>query len=124
MREISNITELAQALETTVERLKRDVYKYTECGAWIDWDDEEVRIGSIVEGSDAEVGPYHLPFPFTMQDYERTMQTVEYEADIYWHEANGDPEEDDPADWWEPDIKFYTSANPWDAPGMKISDFL
>lgn len=25
---------------------------------------------------------------------------------------------------YEPDIKPYTSANPWDAPGMRVSDFL
>lgn len=25
---------------------------------------------------------------------------------------------------YEPDEKFFTSANPWDAPGMKLSDFL
>lgn len=28
-----------------------------------------------------------------------------------------------PDDWYEPDIKFYTSANPWDAPGMSLKDF-
>lgn len=48
----------------------------------------------------------------------------------YWcgaEEPEDDPEvwEDDDDDfWYEPDIKPYTSANPWDAPGMKLSDFL
>ena len=33
---------------------------------------------------------------------------------------------DDDDEYLEPciDEKFYTSANPWDAPGMKLSDFL
>lgn len=39
-----------------------------------------------------------------------------------WPNADND-EEDDHSDY-EPDIKFYTSANPWDAPGMRVSDFL
>lgn len=41
----------------------------------------------------------------------------------YW--CGSDEPEDDPEVWddYDPDEKFYTSANPWDAPGMKQSDF-
>ena len=45
---IHNIEELAHEMGSSVETLRHDVYKYTQCGAWILWDDEWVRIGSIV----------------------------------------------------------------------------
>ena len=112
---IHNIAELAAEYGTTPEHLERAVYKSTECGAWIEWDDKEVRIGSIVEGSEAEVYPATLSFPFTMQEYEEAVQEIEADADALWREANLT---------WEEQEKFFTSANPWDAPGMKVSDFL
>lgn len=46
-------------------------------------------IGSIVEGSDAEVPPEWLPFPFTSDDLDKAVQNIEAEADRLWQEANG-----------------------------------
>ena len=91
---IEKIEDLASYLGTEVRLLKKDVYKYTECGAWIDWDSREVRVGSIVEGSDAEVGPRHLEFPFDSDDYENVIRDVETEADMLWHMWNDEEEEE------------------------------
>ena len=37
------------------EMAERHMFKYTECGANIHFDDDGVTIGSIVEGSDADI---------------------------------------------------------------------
>lgn len=37
-----------------ISRIKKSVYKYTDCGAWIDFDEKGIKVGSIVEGYDAE----------------------------------------------------------------------
>jgi hypothetical protein len=84
----NNIHELAEQLGTTVDDLKKTVYKYTECGAWIHHENGKIELGSIVEGSDAEVGPYTLNFPFEMKSFWDTLQKIEDEADMLWKEAN------------------------------------
>ena len=52
-----------------------------------------ITIGSIVEGSDAEVMPSTLYFPFSESDLDATVQDIEDEADRLWHEANDELEE-------------------------------
>lgn len=84
---INNINDLAEYLGTTVDHLKRDVYKYTACGAWIDWDDERVTVGSIVEGSDAEFCNT-MVFPFSSAEYEAWIADLEDLVDFAWREAN------------------------------------
>ena len=53
---------------------------------------EGLVLGSIVEGSDAEVTPERLAFPFTDKDFDQAIKNIEFEADMLWKEANGDPE--------------------------------
>jgi hypothetical protein len=38
----------------TPERIDRAVYKGTDCGAWVRFDEKGIMVGTIVEGSDAE----------------------------------------------------------------------
>ena len=83
---IHNIAELAEEYGTTVDRLERDIYKYTACGAWIDWDDKQVCLGTIVEGSDIEIEASPLEFPFEMDEFWNTLKWVEAEADCAWNE--------------------------------------
>jgi hypothetical protein len=85
---INNINDLAKKFGMNVEQFERSIYKYTACGAWIKWTDKKVLLGSIVEGSDAEITAPPLKFPFTMDEFEKTLQFVEDEADMLWHEAN------------------------------------
>ena len=49
-----------------------------------------VLFGSIVEGSDAEVWPEELLFPFSPDDLDRAIENIEEEADRLWDEANSD----------------------------------
>ena len=84
---INNIDDLCSYLSTNINRLERDIYKYTDCGAWIKWDDESVTVGSIVEGSDAEFDR-RFTYPFSSDDYENWIVELEDLTDEAWHEAN------------------------------------
>ena len=85
---ISNISDLAAAWGTTPEHIERDIYKYTDCGAWISWTDSTVTIGSIVEGSDAEFD-FTFHFPVELESIEEWIDELEVLCDEAWHEANG-----------------------------------
>lgn len=98
---------------TTFADLGRAVYKYTDCGPWIvavlldgsevyytspeahalsmDTVVRAIRVGSIVEGSDADVGPYEVT---RARDFWPTVERVNEEAVIEWHDANDDPDID------------------------------
>lgn len=86
---IRNIEDLATYLGTTVDRLEHDVYKYTDCGAWITWNDESVTIGSIVEGSDAEFSET-FSYPIDSVQIDIWFEELEELTDEAWHEANDD----------------------------------
>lgn len=89
---INGINDLANCFGTTVDRLEHDLYKYTDCGAWIIWDDESVTIGSIVEGSDAEFDRRFV-YPFESQEVSDWMDELEDLTDEAWHEANDECDE-------------------------------
>lgn len=72
--------------------IKKGVYKYTNCGAWIEFTDTGVRLGSIVEGSDASVGPVDVAYNGNdadfLRDFDLATESVEAEADVLWREVN------------------------------------
>ncbi len=43
-----------QGCKATQEAIDRDIYRCTDCGAWVRFDAEGCKVGTIVEGSDAE----------------------------------------------------------------------
>jgi len=47
-----------------------------------------IKIGSIVEGSDAEVEARTLSFPLDMTDFWLVVEEINGEASILWEEAN------------------------------------
>ena len=69
-------------------RISRAVYEGTDCGAraWVS--ETEARLGSIVEGSEAEVNTDPLTFPFDSKTWDMTIDYIEGEASALWHEAN------------------------------------
>jgi hypothetical protein len=104
--------------DMTLPALYRSIYKYTECGPWLSvrtWDDRtfhcdhlhevdktEVRyllVGSIVEGSDAEVCADWIDLvecespEAAVELFNRTVAWVDDEACALWDEANGEDEE-------------------------------
>jgi hypothetical protein len=80
--------------EPTEASLSQRVYKDTACGAWLEIAHNEdgtlwgVRVGSIVEGSDACVDPVELRFPFSEKDWSEAIDYVEGEASLLWDEAH------------------------------------
>ena len=115
------ITSLNTLLETlgveTPSRFGRAIYKWVDCGPWVEflvnsdnyegvyYEDTDVdekvtndncvgiNVGSIVEGSDAEIGPVGLFFPFTPERLWDTLDGINEEACYEWDIAN--LEEDD-----------------------------
>jgi hypothetical protein len=72
--------------------ISRAIYKGTACGAWVRLEPHAVAVGSIVEGSDAEVGPVRLVYPFTAADFWAALDEINAEACALWHEANEEDE--------------------------------
>ena len=86
--------------EPTEEAIRRAVYKGTACGAWVHFPagkPNRVEIGSIVEGSDAEVRAdpvlYEDGGEAFIARYREAIEYVEGEAVILWDEANSDEED-------------------------------
>ena len=92
MKKINNFQEFIEARdfgELTPEDVHRNTYKYSVCGAYIDFEDDKILLGSIVEGVDQEVGPLSLRYPFELDEYWEMLQKVEDEAERIWNETHG-----------------------------------
>jgi hypothetical protein len=91
---VCSVKDLGRLIGCTpsIQAISRVIYKGTECGAWVDEHDGAIRIGSIVEGSDAEVATVVLPYPFTMERFWKDCEQVNAEACQVWdaiHDENG-----------------------------------
>lgn len=94
------------------EQCKRSIYKYTDCGAWLEFYDWGIRIGSIVEGCDFGTATYPLRYEdkFTSADIQARIDAVEAEASAIWEWANG---EDADTGIDAPDVSYeYEHLNP------------
>jgi len=92
---ICSIEDLCEALGTTVDGIERLMYKNTACGMPISWDDNGVTLVGYAEGADCDHPSECLLFPFTMKDFDQTVQGLEYAADELWHEWNDDEDEEE-----------------------------
>lgn len=72
------------------EYIKSRVYKYTECGAFIEFDESGIAIGSIVEGCDnGQCDTYHIPWRnITQAAITERLEAIEAQADVIWKWAN------------------------------------
>lgn len=80
---------LCEQLAPNPESWASVVYKKTTCGAWMTAGQSSITIGSIVEGTDCEVAPVTLSWPFTPAKFWNTLEEIEDEADRIWHETHG-----------------------------------
>lgn len=80
--------------ESTEESIKEAVYDNTECGAFVAfYTDRTVGVGSIIEGSDAEVSPITIAYTDDgtfIDQFKEAVQEVESQAHQLWLEANDD----------------------------------
>jgi hypothetical protein len=77
--------------ERTVGGEKTDRIYYEDKSAWsLRWAKycDGLEIGSIVEGSDAEIGPEFLPFPITHDELWETISGINKQAGEEWENAN------------------------------------
>lgn len=85
---IANLDELCEYRGAKDSwELEHDLYKYTDCGAWITLTNDTVSVGSIVEGSDAEFSK-DFNYPFDSDDFDNWIDELERLTDEAWREAN------------------------------------
>jgi len=73
----------------TEEEAKRNLYKYTECGAWIEFEKDGVALGSIVEGSESGTTTFKIKYKDITEDkLEDVLARIENEASLIWDWAN------------------------------------
>jgi hypothetical protein len=71
------------------EQAKRYIYKYTDCGAWIEFEEDGIALGSIVEGSESGTTTFKIKYEdITENRLEETIKTIESEASLIWDWAN------------------------------------
>ena len=91
---ICSIDDLCDYLGTTPDCLERYMFKYTECGMPIAWDDQKVSLVVYAECADPEWS-HDLLFPFTGKEFDNTVKVVEEESERLWHEWNDEDEGDE-----------------------------
>ncbi|MAH29946.1 MAG: hypothetical protein CL959_04635 [Euryarchaeota archaeon] len=105
---LQDLLSLRGCGEETFGQLKRNVYKYTSCGAWIIETEYGVGLGSIVEGVDEGTETHALNYPFTIDQFQDALQSVEDEADEIWKATHGceDCHDHPQADEWGNENEF------------------
>ncbi len=68
--------------------IKRGVYKYTDCGAWIQFNEDGVTLGSIVEGSDFGADSIDLTWKEIPVKFTSSLQVIQDQCDLIWQWAN------------------------------------
>jgi hypothetical protein len=82
-------TYTPQGLLNSEGWISKCVYKFTSCGAWIDFTQTGIKIGSIIEGIEQNTSTHALDYPFPLETFNATLQEVEKEANDLWNESHG-----------------------------------
>jgi hypothetical protein len=83
--------------DTTTARIEKAIFKGTVCGAWIQFTETGLSVGSIVEGSDVDCESHHLTW--TGEEdvgkwLNESLKVIEDEATELWNEANQEETDD------------------------------
>ena len=68
--------------------IKHGVYRYTDCGAWIKFNDRGIKLGSIVEGSDCGADDIELRWKEIPTKFWESLQAIEDQCELIWDWAN------------------------------------
>ena len=71
-------------LEDIERAIAKAIYKGTDSGAWIQFDEDSVKFAGYVEGWDGELPPVELHWPFTEQVFWDSMEETDSEACNMW----------------------------------------
>lgn len=75
--------------QDAMHHCERWIYKSTACGAWINFTDDGIVLGSIVEGCDFGTMTYPLSYKgITSKDIQDRIDAIEAEASAIWDWAN------------------------------------
>jgi hypothetical protein len=69
------------------------LYRDTACGAWLQFTEQGVAIGSIVKGPEVDTETHYLDFPFKTTEFWHHISLIEDEADwirYEWNDENHD----------------------------------
>ena len=69
VRHMEDFLAARMCSEESFNQVKRNTYKYTDCGAWIDEDENGITVGSIVEGADYGTSTHVLIYLFMIQEF-------------------------------------------------------
>lgn len=89
------INEIAHYLgiHPNEEAIGRAIYKNTDCGAWVKFEDTQIAVGSIVEGVDFDAQtryvPYNLAPRLLKRAFSEAVEAVEKECDEIWKDTHG-----------------------------------
>ena len=74
--------------ETEMEA-RSNIYRFTECGAFLEFEDNGIVIGSIVEGSESGTETFKFEYgKFTEKELQEAIQEIEKQASLIWDWAN------------------------------------
>ena len=74
-------------------KVERCVYKDTECGAWISFNEDGIQLGSIVEGCDIEISPVSIGWKDIPNSFTESVDTINKQACAIWDWANEERED-------------------------------
>ena len=85
---INNAKDLLDEVGVETEALlSKCIYKSTDCGISVHFDDDYVTIETAVEGANAEFGE-RIPFPFSAEYFWTCLEDMDQEASACWLENN------------------------------------
>ena len=88
---IKCVADLAKEIGVDVEGIKKAIYKNTDCGAWIEFENDCIKMGSIVEGVDECTETHILEYPFSANVFWSALQSIEDQANEIWNNTHGCP---------------------------------
>ena len=88
VRHMEDFLSARRCSEESFDQVKKNTFKFTDCGAWIEEDKDGITIGSIVEGADYGTSTYAFIYPFEIQEFWDALDEVEMEAASIWEEVN------------------------------------
>jgi hypothetical protein len=95
---IHNIRDLAiqcygHVADVTSERAKaaveKGVYKYTSCGCTFNDYGTHVLVGGYCEGSDADIAPHSLEYPFSSKAFFEALDAADAAGCEEWNRTHG-----------------------------------
>ncbi len=85
---IKNIRDLADTIGCSPRRIRKELFRATECGVTFDETDNGITIAGFAEGSQGECVAHKLDYPFEPFTFWDTVALADGEGNDAWHEAN------------------------------------